>query len=808
MKDTKVTLRQRIGSWIGWNTPPQETDKFIAPETNTGMPIIAGRQTVPNELGTDALFHTTIQPDIPFKYLEVLQTLASVNPDISYAVENIVQLGNTPYVIDFGDSVSDSEADKMRKVIRDGAKQWYGSINSRSVLVANMLDQLVVNGCLSFESVILQDLTGIDKVVLPNPKHIEFMYDNETLSFEPYQRVSTGIISNSQLIDGDLIKLNTNTYKYFPLRNRSEKPYGIPPFLSAIDMTTTENDVLDNFKQVAKNIGVLGFMSVMVNRPNREKSKDGEWMETDAEFNQRCVNYLNTVIRPEAEKGFNTGMIAGFKQDLEITHQSNNSTNINGAEKFLKELTVIKHAGLKQDPILLGRPFNTSEALGRVILDKFASQVTSYQDIVACGLAELFKLELVLKGFPVMDLSVVFDKPNVKDEKTSEEAQKLKIENGILKYNQGIISQTQLANELDYDTPAQDKPREEVPEPTNNNTPTTEDQNNSMVLSLGGYEDVFEYGTGVCCESHSFAEGDDGNANLDKYIIGYYGAMSRAYKRAVDKISLEIAKRVIRMSKNSSRSEVFDAVYNTILRGWNRDFLSKQKPIIDKWLDAAYKSFRLDKDIFSSDVIEIDGKPTKIPKGVFNQLDFRTLNYMKNTDKFYMGKFITDDDTVNRLQQFIYDEFEKGDLPLGQTDGQRKFITNMSQTLEIEEYKIDRIVRTTTNKMRSYASVNYMQQVGVKQFEVLAMIDNKTSDICRKMNGKVFSVPASRARILKVSKSKPSSVPTMTPFVSSVFKAKDLDQLDNLTGEDLLSTHGIFAPPYHGNCRTQIIAIL
>lgn len=805
MKDTKVTLMQRFRSWWRGDTPKTETKTFIQQESTQGMPITAGRQSVTNQIGTDALLNTTVKPDIPFEYLGILQNLASVNPDISYAVENIVQLGNTPYIIDFGDSVSDAEADKMRKVIRDSSKVWYGSINSRSVLIANMLDQLVVNGCLSFEAIILQDLTGIDKVVLPNPKHIEFMYDEETLSFQPYQRVYTGLISKSKLVDGDLIKLNPNTYKYFPLRNRSEKPYGVPPFLSAIDMTATELDVLDNFKKVAKNIGVLGFMEVIVNRPQRQKSSNGEWLETNTEYNQRCVEYLNTVIRPEAELGFTTGMIAGFKEDLTIKHQANNSTNINGADKFLEALTVIKHAGLKQDPILLGRPFNTSEALGRVILDKFASQVTSYQDIVACGLAELFKLELVLKGFPVMDLSVVFDKPNVKDEKTAQEAQGSKIGNKILLYNQGIISQTQLANELDYDKPDQEEPRTKTTD--NTDEPTIEDQNNSLLLQLGGFESIFEYGSGICCESHSFAD-DDGNELLDKYINSYFGAMSRLYKRTVNTMSLEIAKRVVLMSKNSSRSQVFDAVYNTVLRTWNREFISQQKPIIDKWLDAAYKSFRLDKSVFNSEMIEIDGKQTKIPKGVFDQIDFRTLDYMKNTDEFYMGKFITDDDTVNRLRQFIYDEFDKGDLPLGQTDGQRKFITDLSNQLGLEEYKIDRIVRTTTNKMRSYASVNYMQQVGVQQFEVLALIDNKTSDICRKMNGKLFSVPASRARIVKVSKSQPSSVPRVTPFVSSVFKAKDIDELDDLTGEDLLSNHGIFAPPYHGNCRTQIIAKL
>lgn len=805
MKDTKVTLIQRFVSWWNGDHTTEETKKFNSPESNQGMPIAAGRQTVPNYLGTDSLLNTTIKPDVPFEYLSILQNLASVNPDISYAVENIVQLGNTPYIIDFGDSISDAEADRMRKVIRESSKRWYGSLNSRNVLVANMLDQLVVNGCLSFESIISQDLSGIDKVILANPRYIEFMYDEEKLDYVPYQRVATGVLSNSKLVDGDLIKLNTNTYKYFPLRNRSEKPYGIPPFLSALDMTVTENDVLENFKKVAKNIGVLGFMSVMVNRPQRRQSKEGAWLETDSEFNQRCVDYLNTVIRPEAEKGFNTGMIAGFKQDLEINHQANNSTNINGAEKFLKELTVIKHSGLKQDPILLGRPFNTSEALGRVILDKFASQVTSYQDIVACGLAELFKLELVLKGFPVMDLSVVFDKPNVKDEKTAQEAYGLKVDNKIKLYNQGIISQTQLANELDYDKPDQEAPRTQGS--TNTDAPTIEDQNNSLILELGGFDTMFDYGT-CSCDHQTFANGDDGNELLDRYINSYFGAMSRLYKRTVNKIALEIGKRVVLMSENSSRSQVFDAVYNTVLINWDREFIAQQKPIIDKWLDAAYKAFRLDKGVFGQDFIEIDGKKTDIPKGVFDQIDFRTLTYMKNTDEFYMGKFITDDDTVNRLRKFIYDEFDKGDLPLGQTDGQRQFIRNLAQTLEIEEYKIDRIVRTTTNKMRSYASVNYMQQVGVAQFEVLALIDNKTSDICRKMNGKVFSVPASRARILQVSKSQPSSVPRVTPFVSSVFKASELDELDDLSGSDLLSTHGIFAPPYHANCRTQILAIL
>lgn len=778
--------------------------KFVAPETNSGMPIRAGRQSIPTVAGIDGLTSTTILPDVPFQYLELLQQLASINPDISYAVENIVQLGSTPYTIDFGDSVSEADAAKMRKVLNDASRQWYGNFNSRAVLVANMLDQIVVNGALSMEAVIEPDLSGIQSVVLPNPKNIEFKYNKETLTWDAYQRVSGSYIG-SKLVDGALVRLNPNTYKYYPIRNRSEKPYGVPPFLSAIEMTSVEFDVLANFQKVAKNIGIMGFLEILVNRPPRQKSSNGEWMETDTEYNARCVAYLESVIRPEAEKGFTTGVMTGFKSDFEMKFQSNNSTNINGAEKFVEMLTVQKHAGLKQDPILLGRPFNTSEALGRVILDKFASQVTSFQEIVACGLAELFKLELVLKGFPVMDVFVVFERPSVKDEKSVEEAYGQKIDNLDKLYNQGIITQTQRANELGYDTPAEDSPLATQQADTTN----VANQNNNLAYELGDYYEEFDYGDNTtCCEHHHFT-GDDGNDNLDKYINGYLSSMTREYKRFVNKVTLTIAERVISMRKSSSKQEVFDAVYNTVLRGWGSDFKPNQKSIISKWLDAAYKSFRTDKNIFGKDKIkDKDGNITDIPKGTLDTIDLRTLSYMRKADELYMGKFITDRDTVKRLRDFIYAEFEKGDIPLGQTAGQKAFIENMANTLNIEQFKIERIVRTTTNKLRSYASVNYMHQVGVNKFQVLALIDNKTSDICRKMNGKEFSVPASRARIVQVSKSEPSSVPRVTPFVSSIFKTDELDQLDDLTGADLLSEHGIFAPPYHGNCRTQIIAIL
>lgn len=806
MENTKVTLIRRIGRFFGWGKPVDNAT-YIAPDSTNGMPIKAGRRTIPNNVGTGFLDNTTIKPDIPFEYLDILQTLASINPDISFAVDNVVQMGSTPYTIDFGDKVSEADAIKMKDVLAESQAKWFGTSTSKVGLVSNMLDRLVINGASVFEMVVENDLSGIQQIILPNPRNIEFKYLAVEEIWQPYQRVKSGSLS-SNIIDGALIKLNTSTFKYFPLRTRGEKPYGIPPYLSAIDMTDTEVDVLANFKNVAKNIGVLGFLQILVNRPTRKKSGTGDYMESEQEFNQRCVEYLNTVVRPEAEKGFNTGVMTGFKQDLDMKFESTNSKGIAGADKFMELITHQKHAGLKQNPVFLGRPFNTSEALGRVLLDIFASQISSFQAIIACALAEMFKLELILKGFPVMQVNVTFEAANVKDEVKVQEAQGKKIANLELLYQQGVISQVQRANLLGYDEPAEEKPREPISPigdaASDNNL---EAQNNSIMESLGWFDDIFDYGVCGCTTEHF--TGDDGNEGLDRFITGYSGSMGRAYKRFINEVTAKIADRVINMRKGSTKQQVFDAIYNTILRNWTKDFAVNHTTIINRWLDAAYKSFRSDKKVFGGKVLkDKDGKPTKIPAATFDIIDFRTLAYMKKADKLYLGKFITDDDTVKRLRDFIYEEFAKGDIPLGQTEGQKAFIKNMAQTLEIEQYKIERIIKTTTNKMRSYASVNYMQQVGVLEYKVLALIDNKTSDICRKMNGKTFSVPASRARVLKVIKSQSSSVPTVTPFVGSIFKTDELDKLDNISGADLLSKHKIFAPPYHANCRTQIVAVL
>lgn len=86
-------------------------------------------------------------------------------------------------------------------------------------------------------------------------------------------------------------------------------------------------------------------------------------------------------------------------------------------------------------------------------------------------------------------------------------------------------------------------------------------------------------------------------------------------------------------------------------------------------------------------------------------------------------------------------------------DFQKQFNVSFSQA--------DRITRTELNYVQNQATADRYKAAGVKKYEILAAIDNRTSEICKEMNGRVFEF-----------------------------------------GKEIV---GVNYPPFHPNCRTTVI---
>ena len=815
----------------GKKPTPESENLGIAEDIKAGIqgntatePVTAGVRSSLPDIDNIVTGYTEavaqIKPEFMIEMLKVLNHLAKHNADISYAVDNIVQLGSTPHKIDFGDDVSDEQAKLMSNHIKNVSKNWYANSDIQG-LVRDLLTQAVVAGCVSAEIVPNSKLKGVQYTTLVNPERIRFVYNAQDGQYLPYQAISTVLAKVTELLQGNastlgLNKLNQTTYKYIAVRRFSENPYAIPSFLSAIESTIIERDMLNNFASVIKRMGLLGFLHVLLTPPQRRTG------ETDEQYQSKCVTYINSVT-PEVDKSMSKGYVVGFKGSHEFNMESV-TQNVGGVKELFDLNSVIKMAGLKQDPSMLGKNFTTTETLGRVLLTKLSTQVVHFQQVVASFLSDLYELELALAGFKFTSIEVKFDAPLLGDANKDETTRKIKIENLKQLYNDGIISLQQYALEAGYDKPDQEEPRvvsipstsTQPKKPNGDTAPSDNAQGgadtSSNSISSFKYVPEFNY-YGGCEHNHKYDFKKDfvqvyklsGADELGNAIDAYYQDTLNNYEKAIDKATLQVGNAIIALGDATTLEMVQDTVISSLYRNWGKNFSEPQQAYINKHVEAAYKAFRRDASIFGDVTeIEVNGVKTVIPQASFELVDQRTINYYKESDSLYLGRFITDEDTKKKITKFIKDEYVANNLEIGKSDkALAKFRASFADVLQGEDWKIQRVINTTVNTMRNQAGARYIAQAGLTRYKIVGVNDRLQCDWCKSMQGKTFEVGTALDHADRLTASSPTEVREMNMFVNSVFKSpKDME---NLTGKQL-QLAGINLPAFHSNCRDIIIA--
>lgn len=112
------------------------------------------------------------------------------------------------------------------------------------------------------------------------------------------------------------------------------------------------------------------------------------------------------------------------------------------------------------------------------------------------------------------------------------------------------------------------------------------------------------------------------------------------------------------------------------------------------------------------------------------------------------------DKLVRNLHTELTQNIIRGESP-------QRAIDSLSKTMEVSRSQAGRLIMTESAAISSVAQKNCLKELGVEKYEILATLDNQTSEICRNMDGRVFDM-------------------------------KDYEV-------------GITAPPFHPNCRTTTI---
>jgi hypothetical protein len=421
------------------------------------LPTQGGRRSAPNEatqpwdknLKLDNGRYRTVTKPFLDEYIPLIRALAMMNPDVSQAIWNIVSLANTGHKIYFDRNVPEDMVSKMRNHIINRRQEWMAGQAGRDGMVNKMFHQLLIGGALSNEWVPRQDLSGVEAAVLINPEDIEFVLRPDGITYEPYQRPRNWRFAGNITKD-KLIKLNPATYKYFALNGDTEIPYGIPPYIAAIEDIHTQWLMKKNIRHVVDQFGLISFLQVLLGKPDQLVG------ESDDNYRARLEALMDDT-KKRMYDGMREGVVVGFQGDAEFESGTIHKSYAEAIELFKNNESQIA-SGMKQDPTLWGRDYNTSETQITVVFMKMLSEMRFMQNIVGTNLQFGYTMELALAGYKFDYLTVQFKPSTLGDDLKLQQAEEIKIRNVERKRLWGIISQEQMADELGYEAPDQDEP--------------------------------------------------------------------------------------------------------------------------------------------------------------------------------------------------------------------------------------------------------------------------------------------------------------------------------------------------------------
>jgi hypothetical protein len=447
---------------FGYNISVTRGHPYVTSNTEPKKPKVTGidpgRVSAPED-GINGLtyalkdFNTMVDPSFRVEVIQLLRNLYKVNPDVSKALQDMYQLANTGHRIGFPNNTS-KEAEAMVDHLKKASKKWSNYTAGTDGLVNKMMVQLLIGGAISIEGVPNQHLDGLSTVLFIKPDSIMFKRESDGV-YTPYQKS----YANLAIGKDTYIKLNTLTYKYVGMYNDTDEPYGIPPFMAALDSLKGQSDMRINFKHIMENAGLLGFMEVLMDKPDQRPSESTNQYEHRLE-----INLLK--LKRRMKEGMKDGLVVGYKEDHEF--KLNSTTQDMGNLDIPWKMNQQSVAnGLGVNSTLLGVTDTNTEGGAGINLSKLISQLKVIQNLVGSVLEFLYSLELQLAGFNNKGIKITWNPATVTDDVKIQQATQYKVQNLNALYRDGIISMLQYAQEMGYDSPDQEAPRVPIEQQNN-----------------------------------------------------------------------------------------------------------------------------------------------------------------------------------------------------------------------------------------------------------------------------------------------------------------------------------------------------
>ena len=175
---------------------------------------------------------------------------------------------------------------------------------------------------------------------------------------------------------------------------------------------------------------------------------------------------------------------------------------------------------------------------------------------------------------------------------------------------------------------------------------------------------------------------------------------------------------------------------------------------------------------------------------VFDEIDIRAINAMRNNIYWVGNEF--NKGFSDRLKDIIESAF-RGEVARSELAQRLKdeFASELKQGVRYFEGVSDHIISQNQN----ISTVNQARKYGVKYYKVVAVMDSRTSTICRSMNGRLIPAEHIERQCDNIMNAKDmASKKAAATWAKAPYNGRS-DKMDSNFG----------MPPYHLRCRTETV---
>jgi hypothetical protein len=726
-------------------------------------------------------FFNDVNPVVPVELLRYLTLMAIVNPDMSQAVKNWVNVGNTGHSL----VVTDRNTRRIDAAMERLNKQAY-SLYRRSAgidgLINHYFNQLAVSGAISSEDVIQRDLKGVDRVVIVPASSIRFKYEDG--EYVPYQVGSLG--------SENMIRLNELTYAYYASATVENSPYALPPMVAALEPIITQRHMFENLGYLMRKIGLLGLTHVSVKPPPRKRSG-----ETEEQFQRRFQQYLSDVADAIGDS-YRDGLLV-LPDDQKLEHHSVTG-DARGTRDIVQTNEEQVFSGIGIDPAMAGRSYSTTETYAGVVYQNLINTASNLRRLVKRRLEQTYRLDLLLTNLDVEGLSVQFNPSRQLQPDTDALADQYKVDTVLKKVKVGVISPDQGAQELGYD----EWYDEELLKAANTagydfKRFKFDRQRNEYVLQRQALN--LPSSIGVSLES-AREQAEEADKKLRRFVRGYL----RNVLPFFDQIPEDVATWAIEYLQEAVTGTGGVDLDQFVLDV--RSYIS-QHPVYsglrvnEKLLKAGREqAIEIGTYYKEKDVSVFAGKAPADIKFTFGSGDVRAMEMLSKIDNYYFSKFVDNKGFGASVREYTDYFLEKGEALFEQwtEEAKMEFKARFASALRTDiEMHMERIIDSSIARVRLYSHIEQLNDAGFAEAEVVELMDMHTCEICRRMHGKRFPVGRVREKIQGF-----VNADSLDDALEWIKKTGVNSEEEAEKDMDDLLAEGRGWPPYHPRCHGSV----